>query len=289
MAPFVETFAGIAKVGGEIAKEGAKKLAEAAKAAEKMIEDAAESAAPVEPDVAAGPVDLPDDFSSSPRDFSNLPDDFSRIDPDCSSLPDDFSLPETYVSDLPDDFSEMPNISQLPDDSGEMRYESELPDDSGKKMPECVEPTNKGNRSIEHLSLEEQQDVADKAAQDYNEKYKPVDRAIQKGYTDVSETPNGGVSFENSVALYKNGITQIEATGTRSGDFDAANAKLGLSETPTGYVWHHVDDYNVKTNTITMQLVRDDAHNASKPHSGGCAQYDAVHGPTYNPVRKDAI
>ena len=30
----------------------------------------------------------------------------------------------------------------------------------------------------------------------------------------------------------------------------------------------------------------DEAHNASKPHSGGCAQYDSVNGPTYNKKRR---
>lgn len=57
-------------------------------------------------------------------------------------------------------------------------------------------------------------------------------------------------------------------------------------ETPDGYVWHHLDDYNVEKNTITMELVMDEAHNASKPHSGGCAQYDSVNGPTYNEKRR---
>ena len=51
-----------------------------------------------------------------------------------------------------------------------------------------------------------------------------------------------------------------------------SNQAMGLLETPDGYVWHHLDDYNVEKNTIPMELVMDEAHNASKPHSGGCAQ-----------------
>ena len=65
-----------------------------------------------------------------------------------------------------------------------------------------------------------------------------------------------------------------------------SNQAMGLLETPDGYVWHHLDDYNVEKNTITMELVMDEAHNASKPHSGGCAQYDSVNGPTYNKKRR---
>jgi len=54
-----------------------------------------------------------------------------------------------------------------------------------------------------------------------------------------------------------------------------------------GYVWHHLDDYNVENNTLTLEFIKKDAHNASKPHSGACAQYDAVHGPSYNPAKKE--
>ena len=78
----------------------------------------------------------------------------------------------------------------------------------------------------------------------------------------------------------------IQATDNRNNDFKMANQAMGLLETPDGYVWHHLDDYNVEKNTITMELVMDEAHNASKPHSGGCAQYDSVNEPTYNKKRR---
>ena len=143
----------------------------------------------------------------------------------------------------------------------------------------------------EALDNTRKQEIADKAAQDYNEKTKPYDRAIEKGLEGVKKTDNGGVSFEDSPYIYTNehgdkAVVTIKATGNRSADFDAANAAFGLEKTPEGYVWHHVDDYNVKDGTITLELVKDDAHNATKPHSGGCAQYDAVNGPSYNPPRK---
>ncbi len=143
------------------------------------------------------------------------------------------------------------------------------------------------------VSTAEKQEIADKAAQDYNEQYKPYDRAVEKGLEGIKKTDNGGVSFEDSPYIYINdngdkAVVVIKATGNRSADFDAANAAFGLDKTPDGYVWHHIDDYNVKDGTITLQLVKDDAHNATKPHSGGCAQYDAVNGPSYNPPRKGA-
>ena len=50
----------------------------------------------------------------------------------------------------------------------------------------------------------------------------------------------------------------IQATDNRNNDFKMANQAMGLLETPDGYVWHHLDDYNVEKNTITMELVMDD-------------------------------
>lgn len=65
-------------------------------------------------------------------------------------------------------------------------------------------------------------------------------------------------------------------------DFDAANAQFGFDETPEGYVWHHVDNYDVSNNTLSLELVRKDAHKAAFPHFGSCGQYDSIYGPTYN-------
>jgi len=139
--------------------------------------------------------------------------------------------------------------------------------------------------------LKKRQELANQAAQEYNAKYRPYEKAISRGLTGVKETPNGGVSFEDSDALYvkedgTKAIAVIEATGSRVTDFDRANEALGLDGTPDGYVWHHVDNYNVESNTCTLELVRDDAHTDVIPHAGSCAQYDAVNGPHYNPPRR---
>ncbi len=153
-----------------------------------------------------------------------------------------------------------------------------------------------GNNSEPIKKYEEinkKQEIADNAAKEYNNEKKPYDRALAKGLEGVTKTPNDGVSFAGSPYIYetdsgKKGVVSIVATGSRTADFNAANKAMGLKDTPDGYVWHHVDDYNVKDGTITLELVRDDAHNAVKPHSGGCAQYDAVNGASYNPPRKEA-
>ena len=176
-----------------------------------------------------------------------------------------------------------------PDDRVEPREEKV---DSGDPQNEFdpdkrIEATD----DSDEISISEKQDVADNAAQEYNLKYRPYDRAIEKGIDGIKKTKNGGVSFENTDAIFKTddgrkGVVKIEATGNRSNDFDLANSKLGLKETPEGYVWHHVDNYNVKDGTITMELVKDEAHDATKPHAGGCAQYDAVNGASYNPLKK---
>ncbi len=203
---------------------------------------------------------------------------------------------------FPDELGTPWEEEHFPDELGTPWKEEHFPDELGALLdrehitrnletnPDETEyQTLKANQSnvTEIKDIKELQSIADKAAKDYNDKYHPFERAQKKGITGVEKTSNGGVSFENSSDIYKNekgekAVVQIKATGSRSKDFDAANKAAGLKETPDGYVWHHRDDYDVKTNTFTLELVKEDAHNSTKPHSGGCAQYDAVHGSTYN-------
>jgi len=155
------------------------------------------------------------------------------------------------------------------------------------------ESKSENETEAEKLSEEELgilQEQADKVAQEYNDKYSPYERAVSKGLEGVTETPNGGVSFEKSEAIYvtedgEKAIVTIEATGNRSSDAAAANRAIGIDGEPDGYTWHHLDNYNVKDNTITLELVERSAHKSTTPHSGGCAQYDAVHGSSYNPPK----
>ncbi|WP_234708934.1 HNH endonuclease [Burkholderia pseudomallei] len=53
-------------------------------------------------------------------------------------------------------------------------------------------------------------------------------------------------------------------TGDYRTDEALSNKKVGLSETPDGYVWHHVE------NAQTMLLIPQDLHNAVR-HTGGSA------------------
>ena len=208
------------------------------------------------------------------------------------------------VDRLPERMGMQRESDCLPDRLGTMRESDSLPDKLGTPheanippdVPEARQRDASRHSDNSRLSglgkkelreTEELQSIADNAAMEYNNKYQPYERAQKKGLTDVEKTKNGGVPFENSSAIYTDkqgnkGVVRIPATGSRTKDFDAANKAMGLTATPEGYVWHHKDDYDVKTNAFTMELVKDEAHNSTKPHSGGCAQYDAVHGPTYN-------
>ena len=145
-----------------------------------------------------------------------------------------------------------------------------------------------GTTDLESLTVEERQTLADKAAQDYNAKYNSYAKAVAKGYVGVEKTPNGGPSFANTEYVYQeNGhkcIVTIEATGSRKQDFKQANEYIkkhyGIDK-PDDYTWHHLDNYDVATNTITMELVLTEVHKATVPHSGGCAQYKAATGKAY--------
>jgi hypothetical protein len=94
----------------------------------------------------------------------------------------------------------------------------------------------------------------------------------------------GGIDFSKSTAF--EGQVQIQYTGSRTLDYQAANQAAGLGDSmraPSGFVWHHLDDYNPLTNTGTMQLVDQGAHMANAPHFGGVAQWVEWMGVPYAP------
>lgn len=57
---------------------------------------------------------------------------------------------------------------------------------------------------------------------------------------------------------------------TRAADFNLANSKAGILKTSDDAVWHHLDDYNLETGEITLELVYKDAHRATSSHASGC-------------------
>ncbi|WP_093670794.1 HNH endonuclease [Tenacibaculum sp. MAR_2009_124] len=42
-----------------------------------------------------------------------------------------------------------------------------------------------------------------------------------------------------------------------------------MKKKPSGYTWHHMDDYDPITGECTMQLVNKKLHEWSCPHKGG--------------------
>ena len=75
-----------------------------------------------------------------------------------------------------------------------------------------------------------------------------------KGYPDFSRYLYNGTDGLSQV--------RIQLTGTRAGDFAAANRAAGFTRTPRGYRWHHHEDLGL------MQLVRTRVHSQFW-HSGG--------------------
>ena len=113
----------------------------------------------------------------------------------------------------------------------------------------------------------------------------PLQRLADRGFTGVERNANGGLDYSNSNALYNNpsrlkpdgtpvsAVVRIKYTGDYNQDFQAASqAGFGQNSTPSGYTWHHVDDYDPETGEGTMQLVNTDAHQGI-PHIGGVSQY----------------
>ncbi|MBI1907145.1 MAG: HNH endonuclease [Rhodocyclales bacterium] len=78
--------------------------------------------------------------------------------------------------------------------------------------------------------------------------------------------PRTGIPFDKAGYPDFSGVAKatvtINQTGTRAGDFAAANKAAGIGRTPEGYTWHHHQDGK------TMQLVPRDIH-ALTGHTGG--------------------
>lgn len=144
-----------------------------------------------------------------------------------------------------------------------------------------------GAKSALKTPIEELQEKVNSRARIYNNMKHVVENARAKNITDFVETSNGGISFKGSQYTYKlkNGkeaICSVKATGSRTKDFELANKYFGFSETPAGYTWHHLDDFNVSSGEFTLELVRTDIHLKIVPHAGGCAQYSVAYGVKYN-------
>ena len=114
----------------------------------------------------------------------------------------------------------------------------------------------------------------------------PASRAAVKGYSGIGTTPNGGPTLAGTDHLYSAGqgqrsIVEIPLTGSRRADEKLANEWGGFTETPNGYMWHHVDDFDPQAGTSSLELVDKKAHRATYPHAGSVSQYEKFHGISY--------
>lgn len=138
--------------------------------------------------------------------------------------------------------------------------------------------------------LEYKQYKSDMPVREFNEKNKPVEKAAQKGM-EVKSSTNGTLDYSGTDYIRKSPdneeiILKIEATGSRSKDFDKAwdlaEKKYGIDRKDyiDNSTWQHMDDYNIRDNTFTLQLADRKAHQGIK-HSGGCKQYEIYHNVKY--------
>lgn len=135
------------------------------------------------------------------------------------------------------------------------------------------------------------QTVADLAVADYNQKYNPVERGETNGLENLKKTANGGVDFSESAYILKNengdiAEVQIKPTGSRSKDATAVKNVLkengfdvsGMTGKNKEYSIHVLDDYDVATDKMTVQVVQSDARKKIGPHAGAAKQYGMLNG-----------
>ena len=109
--------------------------------------------------------------------------------------------------------------------------------------------------------------------------HKPNKKKWEENGGKVVDNPDGSTTYiskdGDTVSYGKDGypdfsphaskeVTIDPMTGVGKGDFNRANEAAGLSKTPDGYTWHHVQDGK------TMQLVPSNVHQTF-PHSGGAS------------------
>jgi RHS repeat-associated protein len=118
-------------------------------------------------------------------------------------------------------------------------------------------------------------------------KFDPNKPALKNANLDIASSRNGNApDFNGTPHLYVTqpgelNIVNVRLTGSYSGDFFEANAAAHLKETPTGYMWHHLDDFNSNTGKATLQLVKKDVHTKTIPYTGSVKQYENTKGTTY--------
>ena len=75
---------------------------------------------------------------------------------------------------------------------------------------------------------------------------------------------------------------EIRMTGSRSGDYAAANKKIKVEHTPDGYTWHHAENIwrEYGAYCCNMYLIRTDYHRPFT-HAGGVHEYEIFTGRKY--------
>lgn len=78
--------------------------------------------------------------------------------------------------------------------------------------------------------------------------------------------------------------TPISLTGSRTRDYQEAEARTGRAHVGRVTVWHHLYDFTPVGDRCTMQLVRYGNHVSTIPHAGGCVAYAEYHRVPYRSV-----
>lgn len=97
----------------------------------------------------------------------------------------------------------------------------------------------------------------------------------------LSEPGALSATVRRGVNTRRQSVVKVRLTGSRKADINLANELGGFTETPDGYIWHDVDDFNPQTETSSFELVREDPHRATYPHSGSVSLYEKFHGISY--------
>jgi len=104
-------------------------------------------------------------------------------------------------------------------------------------------------KGVGQIAAEEARALTDKVL------LSPASRAARKGCSGVGTTAKGGPTFvgtRSTISRREQSVAQIKLTGSRRADIKRANEVGGFTETPAGYMWHHVDDFDPQAGTGSL-------------------------------------
>ena len=143
--------------------------------------------------------------------------------------------------------------------------------------------------------MQKAQNTVDAYTTKYNQSHNPLEAGKQQGLENLVATKNNGVDFSQSEYICRTkagGPIEIEINATGNYKTDRILIRneilkkynIDIDELPKKYIIYNLDDYNLMTNTKTIQIVDRKAVGLLQGRMSASAQYARLNGKGYGKV-----